>query len=134
MGKYDKNFDKYVKTKVTRYNSDGQLVQIIKHSKTGEDLYAFPMYITENKNGDVIVSDYYLGVVVTDSRGRHRISYRGLPSWRQFIPRGICTDTNSNILVSDAGLDIVHMIDKDSQILSLPNKHSQKEELKSYGA
>ncbi|XP_062584357.1 uncharacterized protein LOC134246094 [Saccostrea cucullata] len=130
MGKYDKDADKYIEAKVTRYNSDGQLVQTIKQSKTGEDLYAFPMYITENQNGDVIVSDYYLGVVVTDSRGRYRFTYRGLPSWRQFIPRGICTDVNSNILVSDAGLDIVHKIDKDGQILSLPDKHSHQRGIK----
>ncbi|XP_061165838.1 uncharacterized protein LOC133174758 [Saccostrea echinata] len=130
MGKYDKNSGKYTEAKVTRYNSDGQLVQNIKHSKTGEDLYAFPMYITENKNGDVIVSDYYLGVVVTDRRGKYRFSYRGPPSWPLFIPRGICTDANSNILVCDTGLDIVHMIDKDGHILSLPDAHAHQQRIK----
>nr|XP_034309427.1 uncharacterized protein LOC109618689 [Crassostrea gigas] len=103
--------------KVTRYNQSGQLIQCIQHDNTGLELYITPNYITENNNGDVVVSDYR-AVVVTECEGRHRFSYTGPPSGSGLEPRGICTDALSHILVCDGWTNTVQMIDRDGQFLS----------------
>ncbi|XP_056007787.1 uncharacterized protein LOC125666670 isoform X4 [Ostrea edulis] len=105
--------------KLTRYNSSGQHILTIEHDNTGHTLYSEPLYITENNNGDIIVSDWGRGVVVTERGGRHRFSYTGPPSGSSLYPRGICTDALSHILVCDVNTDTVQMIDKDGHFLSL---------------
>nr|XP_034322693.1 uncharacterized protein LOC105323757 [Crassostrea gigas] len=104
--------------KVTRYNQSGQLTQTIQNHNTGLGLYREPYYITENNNGDVVVSDSLSAVVVTERGGRHRFSYTGHPSGSGLYPRGICTDPLSHILVCDATTNTVQMIDSDGQFLS----------------
>nr|XP_034320737.1 tripartite motif-containing protein 3-like [Crassostrea gigas] len=109
--------------KVTRYNQSGQITQTIQYHNTGQGLYSGPYYITENNNGDVVVSDYnYISesgaVVVTERGGRHRFSYTGHPSGSGLQPRGICTDALSHILVCDGTTNTVQMINKDGQFLS----------------
>uniref|UniRef100_A0A8W8NJ60 B box-type domain-containing protein n=1 Tax=Magallana gigas TaxID=29159 RepID=A0A8W8NJ60_MAGGI len=105
--------------KVTRYNQSGQLTQTIQYNNTGRRLYSYPRYITENNNGDVVVSDYWSGaVVVTERGGRHRFSYTGHPSGSRLLPCGICTDALSHILVCDDKTNTVQMINKDGQFLS----------------
>ncbi|XP_062571628.1 uncharacterized protein LOC134233656 [Saccostrea cucullata] len=112
--------DKYI-AKVARYNNEGKKLQ----HNPGQALYVNPRYITENQNGDVIVSDlinnvFDLGViVVTDSLGTHRFSYKGDPQASEFKPHGICTDALSHILVCDAYTKTVQMIDKDGQFLAV---------------
>nr|XP_034319864.1 uncharacterized protein LOC109619480 [Crassostrea gigas]XP_034319866.1 uncharacterized protein LOC109619480 [Crassostrea gigas]XP_034319867.1 uncharacterized protein LOC109619480 [Crassostrea gigas]XP_034319868.1 uncharacterized protein LOC109619480 [Crassostrea gigas]XP_034319869.1 uncharacterized protein LOC109619480 [Crassostrea gigas] len=103
--------------KVTRYNQSGQLTQTIQNDNTGLGLYNEPHYITENNNGDVVVSDYG-AVVVTERGGRHRFSYTGPPSGSGLEPCGICTDALSHILVCDATTKTVQMMDRDGQFLS----------------
>nr|XP_034319813.1 uncharacterized protein LOC109619606 isoform X1 [Crassostrea gigas]XP_034319814.1 uncharacterized protein LOC109619606 isoform X1 [Crassostrea gigas]XP_034319815.1 uncharacterized protein LOC109619606 isoform X1 [Crassostrea gigas]XP_034319816.1 uncharacterized protein LOC109619606 isoform X1 [Crassostrea gigas]XP_034319817.1 uncharacterized protein LOC109619606 isoform X1 [Crassostrea gigas]XP_034319818.1 uncharacterized protein LOC109619606 isoform X1 [Crassostrea gigas]XP_034319819.1 un len=107
--------------KVTRYNQSGQLTQTIRNDNTGRGLYRKPNYITENNNGDVVVSDYddeSGAVVVTERGGRHRFSYTGHPSGSGLQPRGICTDALSHILVCDGRTKTVQMLDSDGQFLS----------------
>ncbi|XP_065937560.1 E3 ubiquitin-protein ligase TRIM71 isoform X3 [Magallana gigas] len=109
--------------KVTRYNQSGQLTQTIQNNNTGQGLYSRPHYITENNNGDVVVSDYDYDnesgtVVVTERGGRHRFSYTGHPSGSGLRPHGICTDALSHILVCDWRTNTVQMINKDGQFLS----------------
>ncbi|XP_065932107.1 uncharacterized protein [Magallana gigas] len=105
--------------KVTRYNQSGQHAQTIQYHNTGRRLYREPIYITENNNGDVVVSDYMSGVVVVTERGgRHRFSYTGHPSGSGLFPCGICTDALSHILVCDVITNTVQMINKDGQFLS----------------
>uniref|UniRef100_K1RWT6 Uncharacterized protein n=1 Tax=Magallana gigas TaxID=29159 RepID=K1RWT6_MAGGI len=98
--------------KVTRYNQSGQLTRTIQHDNTGRGLYRYPHYITENNNGDVVVSDRR-AVVVTEPGGRHRFSYTGPPSGLGLEPGGICTDALSHILVYDGRTKTVQMLDKD---------------------
>nr|XP_034310329.1 uncharacterized protein LOC105330472 [Crassostrea gigas]XP_034310330.1 uncharacterized protein LOC105330472 [Crassostrea gigas]XP_034310331.1 uncharacterized protein LOC105330472 [Crassostrea gigas]XP_034310332.1 uncharacterized protein LOC105330472 [Crassostrea gigas]XP_034310333.1 uncharacterized protein LOC105330472 [Crassostrea gigas]XP_034310334.1 uncharacterized protein LOC105330472 [Crassostrea gigas]XP_034310335.1 uncharacterized protein LOC105330472 [Crassostrea gigas] len=107
-------------SKVTRYNQNGQLTQTIQHNNTGRGLYRQPLYITENNNGDVVVSDYHWSgaVVVTERGGRHRFSYTGHPSGSGLRPCGICTDALSHILVCDDKTKTIQMLDKDGQFLS----------------
>lgn len=89
---------------VGRYSQTGHLTQTIKYDKRGGTLYVKPHFITENKNGDVVVSDYTYDifcsvgtVVVTDRGGRHRFSHKRLPSGHRIDPRGICTVTNPGV-------------------------------------
>ncbi|XP_056007529.1 uncharacterized protein LOC125666278 isoform X3 [Ostrea edulis] len=110
--------------KVTRYNSSGQHILTIEHDNTGHTLYSHPLHITENNNGDIIVSNWIIksnrgAVVVTERGGRHRFSYTGPPSGSSLYPYGICTDALSHILVCDLNTDTVQMIDKDGHFLSL---------------
>nr|XP_034309429.1 uncharacterized protein LOC117683724 [Crassostrea gigas] len=116
--------------KVTRYNQSGQLTQTIQHDHTGRGLYSEPNYITENNNGDVVVSDRVMfmpgAVVVTERGGRHRFSYTGPPSGSRLQPRGICTDALSHILVCDGETKTVQMLDKDGQFLSYLLTESQE--------
>nr|XP_034320657.1 uncharacterized protein LOC105323903 [Crassostrea gigas]XP_034320658.1 uncharacterized protein LOC105323903 [Crassostrea gigas]XP_034320660.1 uncharacterized protein LOC105323903 [Crassostrea gigas] len=105
--------------KVTRYNQSGQLTQTIQNHNTGRGLYLQPDYITENNNGDVVVSDYLSGALVVAERGgRHRFSYTGPPSGSGLMPCGICTDPLSHILVCDDTTNTVQMLDRDGQFLS----------------
>ncbi|XP_052692435.1 uncharacterized protein LOC128170712 [Crassostrea angulata] len=116
--------------KVTRYNQSGQLTQTIQYHNTGRGLYGDPIYITENNNGDVVVSDkidYVSGaVVVTERGGRHRFSYTGHPSGSGLWPHGICTDALSHILVGDGKTKTVQMINKDGRFLSYLLTKSQE--------
>ncbi|XP_061186885.1 uncharacterized protein LOC133195014 [Saccostrea echinata] len=104
------------KGKVTRYNDTGELIQTIQQKIRGKELYNEPRYITENQNGDIIVSDWYNDVVVTECGGRYRFSYSGYQ--QGLFPFAICTDPLSNILVCDLNSNKVQMIDKDGNFLS----------------
>eukprot|EP00105_Crassostrea_gigas_P020312 XP_011439061.1 PREDICTED: uncharacterized protein LOC105336452 [Crassostrea gigas] len=104
--------------KVTRYNKTGAEIQNIQRDNKGQALYITPLYITENINGDVCVSDYGSdAVVLVDKSGQHRFSYTGQGS--RFTPHGICTDVLGHILVCDSISETVHLLDKDGQFFSL---------------
>ncbi|XP_078328868.1 uncharacterized protein LOC144623872 [Crassostrea virginica] len=102
------------KGKVIRYNSAGVLINTIQEDQTSGTLYSVPIYITENSNKDIVVSDDHR-LVVTNDIGKHRFSYLGPPSGPRIDPRGVCTDALSHILVCDG--TTVQMIDKDGQFL-----------------
>lgn len=106
-------------SKVARYTKAGKLVQSIQHNDTGNALYGYPTYITENKNGDILVSDKELGaLIVADSGGIHRFSYTGRSTKSKFSPCGICTDAYSQILVCDSHSQSVHLLDEDGKFIS----------------
>lgn len=106
----------------------GHIIQRIQNEFTLNVLYIHPCYITENDNGDVVVSDLD-AVKVTSREGVHRFSYTGPPSeprQRFFRPHGICTDSLSHILVCDEYTGTVHMLSKDGKFLKyLLCGHSQ---------
>ena len=98
--------------KVSIYNETGAC--IIQHTNTN---YRNPIFITENTNTDVVVTDEeHQAVMVSTRRGKHRFSYKGPPG-SIFEPRGICTDPLSHILVCNLCGSSVQMIDKDGQFL-----------------
>ncbi|XP_052692147.1 uncharacterized protein LOC128170416 [Crassostrea angulata] len=105
------------KGKVTRYDQIGQLIQTVQHDNTGLELYSGPLYVTENNNEDIVVSDF-TAVVVTERGGRHRFTYTGHPSGSELQPHGICTDALSHILLCDDTTKTVQIIDRDGQFLS----------------
>nr|XP_022291713.1 uncharacterized protein LOC111103018 [Crassostrea virginica]XP_022291714.1 uncharacterized protein LOC111103018 [Crassostrea virginica]XP_022291715.1 uncharacterized protein LOC111103018 [Crassostrea virginica]XP_022291716.1 uncharacterized protein LOC111103018 [Crassostrea virginica] len=121
MFREDTDTDTYT-GKVMRYDNTGKHKQTIPHDdNTPHDLYKEPLFITENNNGDVLVSDVGRNaVVVTSGEGVHRFSYTGPPPSGSglFNPRGICTDVMSHILVSDYITRTVQMLDRDGQFLS----------------
>ncbi|XP_065938560.1 tripartite motif-containing protein 3 [Magallana gigas] len=104
-------------SKVTRYNKTGTEIQNIQRDNGGQGLYSYPHHITENINGDVCVSDHYIGVVVVDKSGRHRFSYTGQGSGLD--PHGICTDVLGHILVCNGISATVHLLDQDGHFLSI---------------
>ncbi|XP_062587784.1 uncharacterized protein LOC134249448 [Saccostrea cucullata] len=104
--------------KVNRYSSTGEKIQIVQHDDIGQGLFKEPNYLTENLNGEVIVSDSCRGVVVMDQEGRHRFSYTEDPSGKRIVPRGICTDALANILVCDGNSHSVQIIDENGHFLS----------------
>ncbi|XP_052694087.1 uncharacterized protein LOC128172333 isoform X4 [Crassostrea angulata] len=107
-----------MRCKVSRFNMNGQLTQTVQYDKTGKlEIYCNPNYITENNNGDIVVSDFG-AVVVTNSLGEHRFSYTGHPSGSGLDPCGICTDALLHILLCDAATKTVHMLNKDGKFLS----------------
>lgn len=67
-------------SKISRYNHLGQLTQTILDNGDHKFLYR-PGYITENNNGDILVTDSLTsGSVVAIGRGgNHRFTYRGHP-------------------------------------------------------
>ena len=109
-------------SKVERYNSAWQLTQTIQHDSIGQALYKYPNYITENNNGDVVVSDRnnhsHGAVVVTSNDGMYRFSYTGYTSESKLSPGGVCTDAFSHILVCDLSSKLVHMNNENGQFLS----------------
>lgn len=105
------------KGQVIRFGN-GQVAQTIPKANSCLTLYIDPRYIIENKNRDIVVSDYWRGVVVTDHEGNYRFSYRANPSGQKIKPRGICTDALSHILVCDRKSESVHILDEDGNFLS----------------
>lgn len=103
---------------ISRYNKLGKLIQSIENNENGQKLYKEPTYMTENNNGDIVVSDWLNAVVVTERSGIHRFSYRRHPTGVGLEPRGICTDALSHILVCDQNTKTVLMLDKDGNFLS----------------
>uniref|UniRef100_A0A8W8P2K8 Uncharacterized protein n=1 Tax=Magallana gigas TaxID=29159 RepID=A0A8W8P2K8_MAGGI len=64
---------------VSRYSKKGKELGKIQVDDIGKDLYGRPIYITENSNRDIIVSDEQRkAIVVVDECGRHRFNYK---SW-----------------------------------------------------
>lgn len=105
--------------KVVRYDHTGKQIQTIQYHTAGHDLYKSPIYITENKNNDVVVTDWLLhAVVVTNSKGTFRFSYSGYPQKSELRPRGIATDVFAHILVCDSKTDTVQIIDKNGNFIS----------------
>lgn len=121
IGIYDSTITKT--GKVIRYNQTGTLTQTIQHDNVGLELFKCPLYLTENINGDIVVSisDSFRmsgAVIVTERGGRHRFSYYGHPSESGLLPLGVCTDALSHILICDDKTKTVHMLDRDGQFIS----------------
>lgn len=103
---------------VIRFDSSGKAKFTIPHQQKRSDLYCEPVCITENYNGDVIVSDAALGALVgTTSGGTYRFNYEGPPSKFKLNPLGICVDKQSRILVCDDATQTVQLISKDGSYL-----------------
>lgn len=118
---------------VTRCSEKGKKLKQTQVDDKGKGLYGKPIYITENSNGDIIVSDEQRkAIVVVDEFGRHRFNYKGYHSLPEFNPRGICTDVFGHILVCNHSYHdpSVHLLDENGHFLtSLLPKHRYNEDL-----
>lgn len=105
---------------VTRYNSLGMKLNEINLNDDGQSLYVETIFITENTNGDIIVSDNgKKAIVVTDESGRYLFNYKGHHSRTTFHPGGICTDDSGHILVCNVSRDPnVLLLDQKGQFLA----------------
>lgn len=126
LPKTDKyRFEKRV-GKIFRFNKSGLLTETTFPNE--KELYCscIPKFITENNNGDVVISalnmtsreDQSGAVVVANQHGQGRFLYKGYPRGSELQPRGICTDALSHILVCDLKTHSVQMLDKDAKFLS----------------
>lgn len=104
--------------------SQGKLKKEIQFDETGKPLFSASrnnMYIKENANRDICVSDWNAcAVIVLKSSGELRFRYTGnlSRSFKQFFPHGIVTDNYCRILVVDRKNDCLHVIDRNGKFLT----------------
>ena len=117
------NSNDHKQTKVVRYSGIRE-IQSFQFDEKGQPLYHSyngHKYITENGNLDICVADCQAGsVVVVDPSGILRFRYSGVePTLNNnlFCPRGITTDSQCQLLISDIGNDCIHLTDQDGQFL-----------------
>lgn len=104
---------------VVRYNRKGKELQRILAKANGEKIYLEPIYITENKNGDICTSDWYKeALVVVNKSGLHRFSYNGAKGAPLF-PGSVCTDSRGHILLFESSTLSVHRISKNGVLLDI---------------
>ncbi|XP_056015641.1 uncharacterized protein LOC125675256 [Ostrea edulis] len=102
--------------KVVRYSGTGTVLQEIQYDSQGQPLYQEPTYITENVNGDIIVTDWKKNAVIAvDRLGIFRFSYSGRDT--TFKVGYITTDPAGHVIVTDLKGDKIHMLDRDGRFL-----------------
>lgn len=88
-----------------------------QYDDKGREIYhtsCYDYFLTENRNGDVCVSDT-TSLAVVDKSGKFRFKYHGnvfATFDKPFKPRGLATDTNGNILLTDLDNRCIHLIDE----------------------
>ncbi|XP_078327076.1 uncharacterized protein LOC144623043 [Crassostrea virginica] len=100
-------------SKVVRYSSTGTVLQEIHYDSQCQPLYQHAYYITENVNGDIIVTDYKMKkVIAVDGLGIFRYSYSGGKT-----ATSVATDSVGHVYVTDDKGDKIHMLDRDGRFL-----------------
>lgn len=105
---------------VTRYDNLGMKIHQIEFDNDGRSLYVETIFITENINGDIIVSDNGKNAIVAiDHSRRHLFNYKGHRPLTTFRPGGICTDVFGHILVCNVSDNPnVHLLDQKGHFLA----------------
>lgn len=107
--------------KILRMNCQGNIFQEIQRKSNNENLYTRPICVSENVNQDICVSDCTkCSVIVVDRTGIFRFAYEGgfIQNYdRSFGPAELDTDKDGNILISDYGNSLVHLLDIDGRFL-----------------
>ncbi|XP_052697509.1 uncharacterized protein LOC128175722 [Crassostrea angulata] len=104
-------------SKVVRYSSTGTVLQEIQYDSQCQPLYKQVLYITENVNGDIIVTDWGKKAVIAVNRlGIFRYSYSGKDS-TNFFAYSVATDSVGHVIVTDYNGDKIHLLDRDGRFL-----------------
>nr|XP_011438896.2 E3 ubiquitin-protein ligase TRIM36 isoform X1 [Crassostrea gigas] len=112
----------YTESKVGFFTK-GKLNQEFQFDETGKPLFSISrnnMYICENGNGDICVSDWNACAVISMKKsGEFRFRYAGNRScsFKEFYPHGIATDSYCRILVVDRDNNCVHVTDRNGKFL-----------------
>ncbi|XP_048764014.1 E3 ubiquitin-protein ligase TRIM71-like [Ostrea edulis] len=104
------------RAKVDKFGSKGYKTQDIEIKENGRRLFKKPTFITQNKTGDICVSDQDRVVVTTDC-GTFRFNYYGR-KFKTFTPRGICCNKLSHIIVADNINNVIHVVNENGTMLS----------------
>ncbi|XP_052698530.1 uncharacterized protein LOC128176314 [Crassostrea angulata] len=133
-------------SKVVRYSSTGTVLQEIQYNSQCQPLYEKAVYITENLNGDIIVTDWEkYAVIAVDKLGIFRYSYaenenkfdvlsfavsafdriglfpeKDLASVTKIIyfdVNSVATDSVGHVIVTECYGGKIHMLDKDGRFL-----------------
>ena len=100
-------------SKVVRYSNTGTVLQEIQYDSQCQPLYQYAWYITENVNGDIIVTDNKTKKVgAVDRLGIFRYSYSGGKS-----ASSVATDSFGHVFVTDYKGDKIHVLDRDGRFL-----------------
>ncbi|XP_052697512.1 uncharacterized protein LOC128175725 [Crassostrea angulata] len=103
-------------SKVVRYSSTGTVLQEIQYDSQCQPLYKNATYITENVNGDIIVTDWEKkAVIAVDKFGIFRYSYSGKDS--KFKASSVATDFFGHVIVTENPRKKIHMLDRDGRFL-----------------
>lgn len=96
---------------IERYDVNGVKIQDIKIDETGQFWFWGWSRFTENRNGDIIISDSrWEAVLGMDGSGRRRFKYSHTEDG---IPMDICTDKYGHVLV--AFKSSIHLLDEDGK-------------------
>lgn len=97
---------------VVRYDIKKNISHVVLDDSIG-DPYKAPVYITENRNGDIVVSDQgNKAVIVVNSAGQNRFIIKKRNSI--FLPCGLATDDTGNILVVEGHKETyIYVFDQD---------------------
>lgn len=112
----------YTESKVGVF-ADGKLKQQFQFDDIRKPLFSISrnsMYICENGNGDICVSDWNAcAVIVMKKSGEYRFRYTGClsRSFKEFYPHGIATDSNCRILIADRDNNCVHVTDRNGKFV-----------------
>ncbi|XP_061182726.1 E3 ubiquitin-protein ligase Midline-1-like [Saccostrea echinata] len=112
----------YNHRKIVRYQGQ-RVTQEIEKDEHGDPVYQggqYNVYVVENNNGDIVVSDLNANtVVVVDRTGKVRFRYNNKPPGgkKSFSPTQIVTDSMGHIIVGDEFNDCLHILDQNGQFL-----------------
>ena len=82
----------------------------------GQPLYQNACYISENVNGDIIVTDFKKRIVIAvDRLGIFRYAYSGKDNKLDAL--SIDTDSVGHVYVTDYKVNKIHMLDRDGRFL-----------------
>ncbi|XP_062606427.1 uncharacterized protein LOC134268252 [Saccostrea cucullata] len=112
--------------KVVRYSGSTEKQSILLKDRTS--IYEHPVHnkncISENRNLDICLVHFNdKSIIVINQAGKQRFIYRGQtssPKRKPFNPKGITTDSRSQILIADYDNDCVHIIDRDGTYVPRP--------------
>ena len=103
-------------SKVVRYSSTGTVLQEIQYDSQCQPLYNIALYVAENVNGDIVVTDYKTKkLIAVDRFGIFRYSYSGKN--KDFDICSVATDSVGNVFITDYEGEKVHLLDGDGHFI-----------------